>query len=492
MGPARNEMRDVELVEVDAAELGAPAWDGPAAAEDDLRRPAPRRLRRSWVAGAVGVLVLGGVTGTLVGEQRERTRLAALADVPGVLRPLDGPVAERWRTEMPLWIELTEVSGLLVGVTDVRGPERPVEVVGIDAATGETAWRTAVATQGTLPRGGLQCTVPAAGEGADERDRLVVCLVVEALGPSAYDRGQYEPLRSRVLVLESSTGDVVADRPVDPTTSLTALGPDVVVKDRAPGGRVRVTRTDPLGEQERWAFTGPPVRGPHEYTPVRVDDDLVVVPGEAGWVLTPEGEVVESWTPGRPLSAGWAEVLGGRTLVRPVRDSLGASTVTDLVTGEEFAADAYPLQGVTDDGSAGELALLQSSAGKGLTAFEPSGEVRWTADGPDAGGLVVVGGRVVRVHDDLMEALDASTGEMVWRTSVPSASQYGLRTDGRVVLRAEPDADGDDVVVARRLDDGRVEWTADVPDDVQHVFTVAGRLYGYTPDGLVALRDAGA
>jgi outer membrane protein assembly factor BamB len=251
---------------------------------------------------------------------------------------------------------------------------------------------------------------------------------------------------------------------------------------------VQVTRTDPLRTQERWQFVGASEDGLDEYTPVRVDDGFVVVAGESGWVLSGDGDLVESWDRERPAPAAWAEVLRGRTLVRPLRDVVGATAVTDLSTGEEFTVDGYPLTNATDDGTSGDLVLIQSSAGKGLEAYERSGERRWTAQGPDSGGLVVLDGRVIRVESQRMEAVDVATGRTVWETPVPAASQYGLITDGRLVLRAER-VDDDVVVTARGVDDGRVRWRGDLPDDVQHLFVVDGRLLGYTPDGLVALGD---
>jgi hypothetical protein len=103
----------------------------------------------------------------------------------------------------------------------------------------------------------------------------------------------------------------------------------------------------------------------------------------------------------------------------------------------------------------------------------------------------VLDGRIVRVESGQMEAIDVRTGRTVWETAVPSASQYGLVTDGRLVLRAER-VDDDVVVMARGVDDGRVRWQGDLPDDVQHLFVVAGQLLGYTEDGLVALGEDAA
>jgi outer membrane protein assembly factor BamB len=289
-------------------------------------------------------------------------------------------------------------------------------------------------------------------------------------------------------VLSAATGEVVREAVVDPTTSVTAVGPDLVVMQRGTDHEVEVVRTDPLGTSERWRFTGPPGDGREEYVSVRVDDGLVVVPGESGWVLSADGEVVRSWSRERPAPAAWAEILAGRTLVRPLRDVVGSTSVTDLPSGRSFTVDGYPLTGVADDGSADDVVLIQSSVHEGLEAYEHSGDRRWRADGPDAGGMVVLDGRVVRVESERMESVDVVTGRTVWETAVPSGGQYGLLTDGRVVLRAE--RSGTDVVaVARGVEDGRTRWQGDLPDDVQHLFVVGHRLYGYTARGLVALRS---
>jgi outer membrane protein assembly factor BamB len=524
MGPTRIEMRAVELVEVEDEGNPAPvAWTGraglgsarpgtaglgsvrpgatgsgttgtDAGPEPSERAGLPGRRRprphRALVVAAVSVVAVAVGGSALVTGHRERERLAALTDLPGMLQPLAGPLSPQWRTDRPLWIDLHAVDGLLVGVTDTQDDSRDADVIAVDAATGETVWTVPAVRGERAPLRGVRCVVPEAAAGAGESDRVVACLVVDELGPSPNDLSRYEPVSSRLLVLAATTGDVVVDRSVDPTTSITALGPDLIVMQRSRAGGVQVARTDPLGGQERWRFTGPPRAGLEEYTRVREDDGLVVVPGESGWVLSGAGEVVESWADERPAPAAWAEVLDGRTLVRPLRDVVGATAVTDMVTGDEFTVDGYPLTGAPDDGSARDLLLMQSSTGDGLEAYEPSGERRWTAQGPDSGGLVVLDGRVIRVESERMEAVDIATGETVWETAVPVASQYGLVTDGRLVLRAER-ADDDVVVTARGVDDGRVRWQGDLPDDVQHIFVVGKRLYGYTTDGLVALGEDG-
>ena len=54
------------------------------------------RTRAAWSPIAIGLAIVVG-TSYLSIAQQERERMAALADLPGILRPLDGPVTELWR-----------------------------------------------------------------------------------------------------------------------------------------------------------------------------------------------------------------------------------------------------------------------------------------------------------------------------------------------------------------------------------------------------------
>jgi outer membrane protein assembly factor BamB len=219
---------------------------------------------------------------------------------------------------------------------------------------------------------------------------------------------------------------------------------------------------------------------------VRVDDGLVVVPGEAGWVLDADGGVVHAWESGRPAAARWADVLHGRVLVQPMRDLVG-TTVVDLASGESFVTDGYPVDPSADDGSTGDLVLVQSAQGDGLVAHDlGSGRPVWTVRGEDAGGVVVLDDRVVRAESGALRAVDARTGRTLWTAAGAAARQYGVHTDGRLVVRTERDAERGTVLVGRGLDDGRVRWTTDVADDLQQIVSADGRLYGLTPDGMVA------
>ena len=70
---------------------------------------------------------------------------------------------------------------------------------------------------------------------------------------------------------------------------------------------------------------------------------------------------------------------------------------------------------------------------------------------------------MVRAESAALRAVDARTGARSWAVPALAARQYGLHTDGRVVIRAER-ADGIRTdLVARGLDDGRVRWTSGLP-----------------------------
>lgn len=517
MAPARNEMRAVHLVEEDEvdvdpasgrADLADPADPdshadpaGPADPDHRLaprtrwpaaarRRSGRRRLPRRWTVAAalVAVLALGGAT--VVQERRESDRLAEVALLPGVLDPLDAPLTEVWRSEHRLWSPLTRVGPLVVGVSDTWDGSRDIVVVGLDAATGEERWATTLVRSSRSPIGGVRCVVPDAAPGAAEQDRVVVCLSIDALGPSPQDMSELEPREARLLVLSSGTGEVLEERAVDASTSVAALGPDLVVKDVTDDGRVRVARTGPRGRDERWAFTGPPADPAPRFAFVRTDEDLVLVPGESGWVLTADGDVVHAWQPDRPAAAGWADVIRGRALVQPLRDVLGETRLVDLRSGQGFTVDGFPLTATVDDGSTGDLVLVQSSRGEGLLAQDiGSGRTRWSLPGADEGGILVLDGVVVRADADELRAVDARTGETLWSTPATRGRQFGLYTDGRLLVRTERDLDLGTVLVARGLDDGRVRWTSDIADDIEHLVELEGRLLGVTEDGTVAFGD---
>ena len=525
MGARSPDMQPVDLVEVDAGG-GAPSpggwpagwaggssggwsggWSGGTPGPDPSGGPAPagsapgdvpgrraagptRAVRRRLLAAAV-VAGLAVGTAAVASERQERARLESFADVPGVVEPLTEPLVEVWRSDEGVQSHLTVVGDLVVGVTSPRARSQDVAVVALEAATGRTRWRTTLVPAGGTTGGRATCVVPEATPGVSEDQRVVVCHSVDELGPSPRDLSRVEPRAARLLVLAVADGELLLERSVDPSTSIDALGTDIVVKTTLTDGRLRIARTDPTGERSRWTFlTDPRILG-REFSPVLVDDALVVVPGAEGWILTADGDVGHRWEPSRPTAAAWADVQRGAVMLRPLRDLIGRTDVVELSTGRGFTTDGFPLRPWTDDGSSGDLVLVQGSRGQGLMAQRlGSGDVVWTVPGDDTGGTLVLDGRVLRVEEGLLRSMDVDTGETVWQADVPASRHYGLYTDGRLVLRAEPDADRRTVLAARGLDDGRLRWTSPVTESLQQLIVLDRRIVGLTEDGLVAFGPA--
>src|SRR4051794_30173974 len=81
-------MQHVELPDVPTDDAGSDGEQGV---------PLPPRRRRWWlVPGAAAAVVLALVAYQIITDARERSLLAGLADVPGVLAPIDPDLPVRW------------------------------------------------------------------------------------------------------------------------------------------------------------------------------------------------------------------------------------------------------------------------------------------------------------------------------------------------------------------------------------------------------------
>jgi outer membrane protein assembly factor BamB len=514
MVATRHVMCEVELVEGDAAPgVGRPVGaalphDGgplpPASTSGPTSTPGPRPRRprgRTVAAVLVSVLVVAG--GEVASQARARSAAAALAGVDGVLAPLAGPVTELWRSERALRSDLLDAAGLLVGVVGRAGQ---ADVVALDPASGATVWRTPARPLGPGDGGGgVRCVAPdaapaAAGpaddvvpEGGDTA-QVVACVIDRTPTDIRGDPPPEASLTDRVIVLDARTGAVVSERPVPRSTTLDALGGDMVTAHGDPEGYVHVSRTDPSGSSVRWEFVSPrplPVTHPGWGTRMRVTDGLVVVDEADGWLLDGDGTVLQSWAsnPAAQLE-GTTRVGAGRMLTRPhtTGGPYPRTRVADLVTEHVFTVPGRPLAAWPDDGSLDGSFLARSGGEFGLAAYDPAtGTARWSAEGQVEGRALVLDGRVLRVSSRHLTAVDGRTGETVWQTLLVRPARTSLVTDGRLVLVTQLDGDRGLVLGAYGLDDGRLRWTSDIADDVA-VLTVFGRqLFGWTGEHLVAL-----
>ncbi|MCC2313448.1 outer membrane protein assembly factor BamB family protein [Cellulomonas xiejunii] len=474
---------------------------GPPAPQD---RPGP--ARRRWGLALTVALVLALVVAQLVADVRERARLAALDDVPGVLDPLPGPPDVAWR-----------LHGDATGTVQVVGsqllesriaPDGSMSLAARDVATGAEHWTAPLleapdaALPATVARYGLQC---ATGPGLPGR---VACLVHDATaartpdgGPAAAATASSAPATSaRLEVVDVESGDVVAEYPAgaDATGAGAAVAAAVGVTDDAlvlaapldDGTSVRAL--DPTTGAQRWrvradtGFGGGWLRWGAEARVLPVGDDAVGILG-AGVVLLDTADGSALATAGTLATVTGTRQDGSALVV-------ASEGYTRLVGHDgDVRLEGTAVQVTVDDGSVPDLAL--TTAG-GLRAWDAvTGEERWRADVPAQEALVV--GTVVHVHDGFrVTTLDGRTGEVLWEATAPDlldedAVVTGLATDGsRVLVVASSVATSRARLVALDAAAGTEAWQTDLArlGDVTSVEAVDGVLLGFGTQDVVVLR----
>ncbi|QTE29285.1 outer membrane protein assembly factor BamB family protein [Pengzhenrongella sicca] len=481
-GPGRT-MQDVVLIDADAAGDSARAA-GDAA--DAPGRAALRPARRWWRLTAVLTLVVV-VIASLVVDRREAARLAALEEVDGVLAPVNGPLEPRWRAADLRWLAPAEVDGRIVGLESRQ--DGSADVVALDPATGEPRWRTPAREPGPI-RGRVRCALPAG-------PAVVACVVVDEVVITAESTTGYSfaPTRARLLVADARTGEVVSDSPIAPSTSIAALREDLVLARVDAAGRLRVERTDTRGQDRRWGYTSPEPLPVDDFrqrsVSVEVVGDLVFIGrGAASWVLAPDGELLDAWEPAPDIELGRrVEALPGALLAQPAltADDVSRTRVLDVLTGHSFTAVGTPIAPSLTDESLAQLVFLQSADRRELLAYDrTSGQRRWAAAGL-ADELLTIDGRVLRAGDGQLQAIEGRTGKLLWTTPVDRVTEGPPVTDGRVVVLTHHAFDVGVVLAAYSLSDGRPQWRVEVDENLDLV-AVAGRLYGWSVPGLLALR----
>ena len=225
----------------------------------------PRTAGRGRRWGAVLLVV----TLVLVGAQlllaaRDRAATARLAQLPGVLPPVEADVGALWQVDDADQAVLTggaQIAGLLVGVR--TGADGTQSAVALDPRTGADRWTVPLSgADPVLAQRGARASVtscaPLPGTGEADADPLAACLVTDAV-LSAGGRGRVTlsrlPQTSRVVVVDAVDGRVVADRSVPPAIAFAVLPGLVVVGSPGPDGHAEVTALDPLTGEVRWRHT---------------------------------------------------------------------------------------------------------------------------------------------------------------------------------------------------------------------------------------------
>jgi outer membrane protein assembly factor BamB len=444
------------------------------------------------------VVALVGVQGVV--QVRERAAVAALARVPGVVRPVDQHLEIRWRpaagAESVLWSGITS-GGALVGLQ--RGSDGSQALIAVDEATGEQVWSTPLADPHEVARDDDQGFSPIGGCVGDPGDAgRAVCLVSDAVMAYREDENVLVPSDlSRLVVVDLADGSVVADRQAPGATAFAAL-PGGVVAVGTPGadGALVVTATDPLTGRGTWQTVVPSdTAGPDEGGFVdrstalfQTTDGFAVV--TAGRRITPfDGE-------GRPLGTGVDARNGFEadprlgTVTAFTQDDGGRETTTIMGDGPDVVLDGRQAQVSADDGSLPGLVLAADSR---IRAYDRStGRERWSVGHGLSGSAVVARGRVYLSTPDGVVAVDGRTGDELWRASVLKGRTMGdLVTDGRHLLSGQmrPDEPGDVTalndwpgvgeLVAYRFGDGGEVWRVDLPGTLLGIGSVGHALLGW-------------
>ncbi len=401
-------------------------------------------------------LVVVGLVGTQAAlDARERSRVAALGDVPGVVPPAGSDIGVIWRAPADLGTVMqggAMVDGLMVGgATDDDTGQ--IRVVALDPDTGLTRWSTPVTLpagnpqpDGQLPDSWVSCSE------AGHRGRPVAVCMSQQYGENIVGLPD-----SDLWVLDPADGRVLSTRTIPGTSGMTVTQDAIVVASRvdddgAPArtdaGSVRwhVTATDPVTQEPRWDYTTPVVDvlgredGPEAANATgsaglaTVGDRVMLSVDTHAWILDDRGVLVRDV----PLEPGdWVQGARGGVFVKSSYSSGGQYTGTLLLAdGRDVPMDQSAAWLPVDDGSAPDVVLTVGAGPTGVLGLSgrdaTTGETLWHRPDSVTTALVLDGVVYVAAFSEI-SAVDAHTGEVLWTTKLDLQPQQ-LSTDGRYLL----------------------------------------------------------
>ncbi|MGN8245122.1 PQQ-binding-like beta-propeller repeat protein [Cellulomonas soli] len=472
----------MQPVELDEGSMSAGVPVRAAAASPDTHRVAARPVvgRRGRRIGAVGALVVlllvAGVVGAV--QVRDSWRADAIAAVPGLVRPLDGPPQELWRA--PVSSVAREAVLVADGALVLLDDDGPVwQLSAYEVGSGAPRWSrrlvpvvTAPETTGTQAVNGV--TVRCPSQGADVGP-WVVCAIT---GP--------DPTvwfgRSRVVIVSAEDGSTAARWTVPGRLlGVSRVQDDVVVVSADRTGLVEVTRLEAPSGEVLWSVpTGDQLISWLGADPVKVEADarFVLVSGAGSAALRARDGVALVPTP--PLSAIRLAAAG---------DHLAAWSIAeggwwfDASGTPLFPLPALPVEARADDGSVDVVLLVDlGSRLQGLDSR--SGAVLWSIDSRRDVALLV-DSRAVVTGADGYGVIDPRDGHEVWTVDRDEPLPWIPVSDGGSVLAPGPP--GSSSLVALGLGDGIRYWSIELPERVVDVRGVDGHLLVRTPDEVVVM-----
>lgn len=535
-------MQDVHLVEVDEhddpatpaarsrtrrdeppAEPSTGAAPAPVPPPGGGDRPDAAAAARGWVRRHLRLVVPAvlGAAVLLVGAQalldaRERARVEALADVRGVLRPVDPDLGVRWAAgaEDARVVESgVLVDGLVVGAAPL--PSAQVQVRALDERTGALRWTreldlptplmtpdaadpatwTVCTTAGTPARAGAD------GSTADVRP-VVGCLAQQPgsdIGP---------PPDVSLWVLDARDGTLLSTQRLPGDAAFTVLDgrflTAIRVEEQVDSARWRVMATDPATRDVLWTWTTPRLAAPRVTQPTDVwsssfasldarGDRVLLAVGTSSWLLDGDGTFLRR---DRLEPGWWPELARGGAVVHSTWSEDGRPQARLLRSdGTSATVDATPMWLRVDDGSVpGSVLFATRDVGpSGVVASvsardASTGDLRWRVTGVEATSALLLDDRLYVVGADGLAAIDARTGAVLWTTALGRTVDE-VSTDGRWLLLRGPGP----VVEAYATGDGGRAWRADLTGEVLEAGTnlrvgwQVPRMYALRTDGSVAV-----
>lgn len=447
---------------------------------------------RHWpgvVAALVVALALLG--GYLVEDWRTASRQAALAELPGVLTPLDGPPQRVW--ELPDAWQIAHGGGVVaVHTADAvigLAPQDGTQLWSQALAPGEfCASLTGLVTQSRWMYGLTTPAAPVVGT-----DTHLLC----ERHSQEMDHVPEPDSQVAFRVLDLVTGQPLAAVALEGALiGRTQFAGDLVLLTVRSDGVVLGVRLDPVTGEEVWRFRGPPdPEGEIEWLPWvwQESHQTITVRSEPEVTLALRtGEpAVRTFRPeGRPTLLQQAYPLrGGNTLEIEVSGSPLAQTsrIRDADGTVLYEVTGSLWSGIVDDGATADLVLVEEIGTGVLQALDAgTGEVRWERSGM-AGytPLVRVGNTLVATKITTV-AIDLRDGSELWRVPSYAGPIAGGLTDGHVVVLAEVSRHST-TLVAHDLRDGLELWRVLLPEHTNRVSAVEGVILAETTSGLVAL-----
>jgi hypothetical protein len=479
--------------------------------------PRAARGRVRWWMVVVGFAAALAVVGyQLVVDARERTEVAQLADVPGVLAPVDDRLPVTWRSS-PLgdlfWYKFA-TRGLLVGpVVDDDGAQR---LVAYDLATGALRWSTELygpdpdRAEAESDRGASPPVCLPTTDGPDPAQ--VACLASDGFVRYGYESSaRVQAAASFVRVIDTEDGRIVAQWPAA-GASLAVVDDVAVLASYADSyGAVTLDGRDLLTGAPRWVV--------HRPAPTQTGSDAVTdwppdvyrvahLLAYADFTGRPalfdvdgrrvHQEIDEASTSGSPGGQVLAEPRSGRLVLSEWSDGSGYGRTT-VLDGDRpgYTFRGSPYVPAVDDGSAPGLMLFFAAdarrdddhPGVALSGADvESGDVRWTSDvkvSTDVPGAMILRRRAFVLSRDGLVAVDTRSGRTVWSVEAPAGTMFSPpMTDGRQVLVSiqEPDDIRPGDLVALDPETGTQVWRKPLPGGVDHLYAAGDVLLGLIED----------